>query len=123
MANVICFDIDGVLTEEADTKHADLAGTYIYRSPNYRARDLMARAYSAGYYVLLYTGRREAHRRLTEDWLHSHGFHYHRLEMGKPYFSYFIDDRILGASVDDQLDALAEMIRDAEAEQAGREER
>ena len=104
MARVICFDIDGVLTEDTDTSHEDLAGSYTYRKPRHRAIDLCLRAYEAGWYVLLYTGRRESQRRLTEDWLHERGIHYHALMMGKPYFSYVIDDRVLGVSVDQQLD-------------------
>jgi hypothetical protein len=110
MASVICFDIDGVLTEEAKTNHRDLAGSYVYRRPRERAREAMHRAYDAGWYVVLFTGRREAHRRITEDWLFSHGFHYHHLVMDKPYFTYIIDDRILGASVDDQLACFEELL-------------
>jgi len=110
MAKVICFDIDGVLTVEANAKHDDLAGSYIYRRPNDRALEVIMKAYDAGWYVLLFTGRREAQRRITEDWLHAHKFHYHALVMGKPYFTYVIDDRILGATVDDQLDAFEKII-------------
>lgn len=106
MADVLCFDIDGVLTEEDSTNHADLAGSYIYRRPRVRARALCLRAYDAGLTVILFTGRREAQRRITEDWLHAHGFHYHFLFMGKPYFTWIVDDRVLGVTVDQQLDAL-----------------
>lgn len=113
MANVICFDIDGVLTEDIDTKQEDLCGTYIYRRPRARARDLILKAMQAGWYVLLFTGRREAQRRITEDWLHAHGFHYHALEMGKPYYSYVIDDRLLGISVDEQLNVFEAKVDEA----------
>lgn len=110
MAQVICFDIDGVLTEESDTDHRDLAGTYVYRGVRKRALELSLRAYNSGLYVLFFTGRREAHRRITEDWLVLHGFHYHSLVMGKPYFTWVIDDRVLGVSVDQQLDELERML-------------
>lgn len=110
MAKVLCFDIDGVLTEESDTDHRDLAGTYVYRGVRKRALELSLRAYDAGLYVLFFTGRREIHRRITEDWLSSHGFHYHALQMGKPYFTWVIDDRVLGTTVMDQLDALERML-------------
>ncbi len=106
MAKVICYDIDGVCTEEGATVHDDLAGTYIYRRPNLRTRDQMRRAYNQGWTVTLYTGRREAYRRITEDWLHSHGFHYHFLFMDKPYFNYVIDDR--GRSLN-EFDSLLEI--------------
>ena len=106
MAEVICFDIDGVLTEEAGVNHRDLAGSYIYQKPRRRAKELCLRCYDAGLTVILFTGRREAQRRITEDWLHAHGFHYHYLFMGKPYFTWVIDDRVMGATVDQQLGAL-----------------
>lgn len=93
MAKVLCYDIDGVLTNESDTKHNDLAGTYIYRSPNLGVKEQIRKAYDSGWTITLYTGRREAQRRITEDWLHSHGFHYHFLFMDKPYYTYFVDDR------------------------------
>jgi uncharacterized HAD superfamily protein len=105
MAKVVCFDIDGVLTKETDTNHQDLAGSYIYRSPNPVAKETMRKAYDAGFTVILHTGRREAHRRITEDWLHAHGFHFHFLFMGKPYFTKVIDDRVCGVTVDQQLEA------------------
>lgn len=105
MAKVICFDIDGVLTVEANTNHHDLAGSYIYRGPYYKARDLMLKAYGKDWYIQLFTGRKEAHRRITEDWLFSHGFHYHSLVMNKPYYTKVIDDRTCGVTVDEQLDA------------------
>ncbi len=93
MAKVICFDIDGTLTEEATTNHEDLAGSYIYRKPNFYARAVVLEAYDAGFTVVLHTGRREAQRRITEDWLHAHGFHYHYLFMDKPYYTWVVDDR------------------------------
>lgn len=110
MAKVVCLDIDGVLTEEASTNHSDLAGTYIYRRPNLKARSVMVKAYAAGFTVILYTGRREAQRRITEDWLYSHGFHYHYLFMDKPYYNYVLDDRICGVTVDQQIEAFEKIL-------------
>lgn len=114
MAKVICFDIDGVLTEDCDNDVEDLTGKYIYRRPRVRARELAYRAYRSGFYVLLYTGRKEAQRRVTEDWLHANGFHYHRLEMGKPYYTWIIDDRVCGLSVDRQLEHFEYIVNVAE---------
>ena len=110
MARVICFDIDGFLTVDISTRTNDLSGSYIYREPRPRAREVMLKAYESGWYVLLYTGRGEQQRRITEDWLYSNGFHYHRLEMGKPFFTYIMDDRILGVSVEEQLSAFEEVL-------------
>lgn len=93
MAKVICFDIDGVLTNESDSHHEDMPGTYVYRTPNFKAREVMAQSMEKGWTVILYTGRKEEQRRLTENWLALHGFHYHFLFMNKPYYSIIIDDR------------------------------
>jgi hypothetical protein len=93
VAKVLCFDVDGVVTIESHTDHRDLAGTYVYRSPNPITKKLMQQAYDQGWTVVLYTGRREGQRRITENWLYEHGFHYHFLIMEKPYYTYFVDDR------------------------------
>jgi len=110
MAQVVCFDLDGVLSLDSKTNHSDLSGTYAGRIPNDKARSLMKKAYMAGYTVIVFTGRREINRRITEDWLALNDFHYHFLLMGKPYYTVFIDDRVAGASVDQQLDALDSII-------------
>jgi len=93
MARVICFDIDGVLTREADTKPEDLTGTYAYRSPNTEAIEVVRQAIAAGWTIILHTGRKEGHRRLTENWLFAHNIPYHFLFMDKPYYRYVVDDR------------------------------
>lgn len=103
MAQVLCYDIDGVLTREADTNHADLSGTYANRTPVERVRRQILSAIRAGWTIVLFTGRREAQRRITEDWLNQHGFHYHYLFMGKPYYSVIVDDRARSL---DQVDSL-----------------
>ncbi len=110
MARVICFDIDGFLTEDTGMHRGDLSGSYIYRKPRVRAKEVMNKAYESGWYVLIFTGRREQQRRITEDWLHANGYNYHHLQMGKPYFTHVLDDRNLGASVEEQLDAFEEIL-------------
>lgn len=105
MAKVLCYDIDGVLTIESHTVQQDLPGTYIYRSPNPLARRQIYRAIRCGFTVILFTGRRENQRRITEDWLAAHNFQYHYLLMGKPYFNYIVDDRARTiAQIEDLLD-------------------
>ena len=59
MADVICFDIDGVLTLDSDTDHQDLSGTYATRQVNKRVKGLIARAIKEGWTVTLFTGRKE----------------------------------------------------------------
>lgn len=93
MARVLCFDIDGILTVDTACEQSDLAGTWTYRQPNQANMDLVRMAYQQGWYVLLYTGRRESFRGTTEEWLSLHKVPYHHLLMGKPYFTYVVDDR------------------------------
>lgn len=93
MAKVLAFDLDGVLTVDPNVNHNDLVGSYVYARPNIEAKHLMDFAYENDWTVVIYTGRREEQRRLTENWLYAHGFHYHFLIMGKAYYTYLIDDR------------------------------
>ena len=93
MAKVLCFDIDGILTKDADTDHQDLSGVYATRILNTEVKELISKAVASGWTTTLFTGRKEGSRRLTENWLYAHGVEYHYLFMDKPYFTYMIDDR------------------------------
>jgi hypothetical protein len=93
MAQVVCFDIDGVLTQAHASNQEDLAGTWAYVPPNQANIALARQAYEQGWYVLLFTGRRESFRGTTEEWLCHHKVPYHALVMGKPYFTFIVDDR------------------------------
>jgi len=106
MAKVLCFDIDGVLTKDADTDHQDLSGTYATRRVNPQVKDLISRAMATGWTITLFTGRKEGNRRLTENWLYANGIGYHYLFMDKPYFTYIVDDR--SRSVE-ELDAIIKL--------------
>ncbi|UCG53521.1 MAG: hypothetical protein JSW58_08185 [Candidatus Latescibacterota bacterium] len=120
MAKVLAYDIDGILTIESDTKHEDLPGTYTYRSPNPRTKAQIFRAFKQGWTVVFFTGRRENQRRITEDWLSMHGFHWHFLIMGKPYFTYFVDDRNRTVDeIDEILDN--ELLENEPREESGNE--
>ena len=90
-AKVLAFDLDGICSNETETDL--LPGSWTCRSPNDRVRQLMYRARNAGYTVVVYTGRGEIYRRITEDWLQINGFPYHFLVMGKAYYTYLVDDR------------------------------
>lgn len=110
MAKILQLDLDGVLTEDADTRYNDLSGTYTHRKPRRRAIELAAKAMEAGWTVIIYTGRREEQRRLTENWLYERNVRYHFLLMGKPYYTVQVDDRVAGASVDEQLKAVEKLL-------------
>jgi hypothetical protein len=98
MAEVIAFDIDGVLTVEDSSNYEDMAGSYAYRTPNKENIALVNEAVSKGWCVVLFTGRHEGYRKLTENWLFAHGVNYHFLIMDKPYFKYIVDDRARNVS-------------------------
>lgn len=93
MADVIAFDIDGIITEGANSDYDDMAGCYAHRRPNREVIALVNKAVEKGWCVILFTGRREEHRALTRNWLFAHGVNYHFLFMEKPYFKYIVDDR------------------------------
>ncbi len=86
---IVAFDIDGVL---ADTKGEGI-DAYADALPRPEAIALIKEFRDAGDVVILWTGRRESRRRITEDWLDLNGVDYDFLFMGKPRFDFFIDDK------------------------------
>jgi hypothetical protein len=105
VAKIIAFDLDGTLTVGSATDHEDRTGTYAFRRPDFGMRDRMRRSYESGWTVVIFTGRPEGDRPLTENWLYANNFLYHYLFMGKIYYSYLIDDRArTSADIDAILD-------------------
>ena len=49
--------------------------------------------YDMGYGIWIHTSRFECDREVTEWWLREHGVKYHRLIMGKPWATHYIDDK------------------------------
>lgn len=88
---IYAFDIDGVLTWETQ----EGVDAYTTRTPNWDAVDLLRELRYGGHVVILWTGRRESRRRITEDWLDLHNVPYDFLFMGKPRFDVFVDDKAL----------------------------
>lgn len=67
---------------------------YTERTPNEDTVALMRDLMGDGHTVILWTGRRESRRRITEDWLDLHSVPYDFLFMGKPSFDVFVDDKM-----------------------------
>ena len=94
----VCFDIDGVLCDQAAKDYPDA-------QPNIAMIELLNRLYDRGDRIVLHTSRfmgrtkqnREEAERIgrefTERQLEGWGVRYHELWMGKPRYDDVIDDR------------------------------
>jgi phosphoglycolate phosphatase-like HAD superfamily hydrolase len=94
----VCFDIDGVLCDQVEGNYADA-------KPRQAMIDMLNRLYDRGYRIILHTSRfmgraksdpAEADRigrEFTVQQLAGWGVRYHELWMGKPRYTYVIDDR------------------------------
>lgn len=93
MADIIAFDLDGIISNEGHAPSEVRADDYVSRTINKEVKAQMAKAFEWGWTVFIYTGRREEERKLTENWLYAHGVKYHLLLMDKPYYTFIVDDR------------------------------
>ena len=106
MADILAFDLDGIIANEGHAPNEVRADNYATRTINKRVKAAMAKAFDAGWTVYIYTGRREEERKLTENWLYAHGVKYHLLLMDKPYYTFIVDDR--SRTVDEICDIIDE---------------
>ena len=95
----ICFDIDNVLCVTSNKKN------YFKSRPIKKNIKIVNRAYSKGYYIILYTARymgrcngnlKEINKKikpLTLKQLKGWGVKYHEIYFGKPSFDLFVDDK------------------------------
>ena len=95
----ICFDIDNVLCRTDNKKN------YSKSKPIKKNIQIINRAYSKGYYIILYTARymgrckgnlNEVNKKikpLTLKQLKNWGVKYHQIYFGKPSFDLFVDDK------------------------------
>ena len=90
-------DIDGVVSEDIPNEEA-------YRMSDAKvipgAKEQINKWYNEGHIITFFTARTEEHRKATEEWLNSHGFHYSKVIFGKPRGGnyHYIDDRHVRAS-------------------------
>lgn len=74
-------DIDGVVCEHVQNE-------FPKRMRSAReiqgARNWINSMYNSGYYICFFTARLEEHREITEKWLRSHRFKFHKIIFGKP---------------------------------------
>ena len=95
---IVCFDIDGVICNQTD-------GDYDTAIPNQKIIELINKVFEQGYEIRIFTSRYmgrtnedversykmgyEYTKRQLEDW----GVKFHQLQMGKPRYDIFIDDK------------------------------
>jgi len=90
-------DIDGTITEDVPNEEPERMETC---APFPDALETLNRWHADGHIITFFTSRTEAHRRVTETWLATHGFRYHGLLMGKPRGGnyHWIDNHLVKAT-------------------------
>lgn len=93
----IIIDIDGVVCEDIPNEQpermpsaGEIAGS----------KEKINEWFKEGHIVTFFTSRTEEHRRVTEKWLKTHGFKFHKVIFGKPRGGnyHYIDDRDIKAT-------------------------
>ncbi len=79
--NAYMVDIDGVVCEHIPNEFPERMRTAL-EIPG--AREWVNARYDEGNYVCFFTARLESHRKITEEWLKTHGFKYNKIIFGKP---------------------------------------
>lgn len=88
MQQIICFDIDGVLTTDICFTEEDI----LRSKPNIDAINLLHTYYKEDF-VVLYTARRDELIYPTLKWLQKHSIKYHAISNIKIPASKYIDDK------------------------------
>jgi hypothetical protein len=90
-------DIDGTICDDVPNEEPERMGTVL---PYPDALRIINKWYEEGHIITFFTSRTEAHRAITEEWLHRHGFKYHGLLTNKPRGGnyHWIDNHIVKAT-------------------------
>jgi uncharacterized HAD superfamily protein len=74
-------DIDGTICDDIPNEEPErMVTAAVYPD----ALATLNKWYNEGHIITFFTSRTEAHREVTEKWLHDNGFKYHGLLVGKP---------------------------------------
>ena len=84
---IVVVDLDEVLCK------ATPWWDYVNAEPIRENIEKVNKLYNMGYGIWIHTSRFECDREVTERWLKEHGVKYHRLIMGKPWATHYIDDK------------------------------
>lgn len=74
-------DIDGTICTDISNENSEMYPMAVV-FPG--AVERINQWYASGDFITFFTAREEKDRKVTEDWLSLHGFHYNNLIMGKP---------------------------------------
>ncbi len=90
-------DIDGTICEDIPNEEPERMKTAQEISG---AKDMINKWYGEGHIITFFTSRLLEHKKVTEEWLDSHGFKYHGVVYGKPRGGnyHWIDDRQVKAT-------------------------
>ena len=90
-------DIDGTITDDIPNEEPGRMKTCL---PFPDALKTLNHWFDEGHIICFFTSRTEAHREITETWLHRNGFKYHTLLMGKPRGGnyHWIDNHLVKAT-------------------------
>lgn len=90
-------DIDGTITEDVPNEEPWRMETCL---PYDGSIEMINTWYDKGNIITFFTSRTESHRKVTEQWLHKHGYKYHGILMNKPRGGnyHWIDNHIVRAT-------------------------
>jgi hypothetical protein len=90
-------DIDGTITEDIPNEQPE---RMVSCPPFPDALNTINRWYDEGHVIYFFTSRTESLRKITEEWLKTHGFRYHGMLMGKPRGGnyHWIDNHVVRAT-------------------------
>ena len=80
-------DIDGVICK--------ISTPFSECKPKWNIIRKINQLYKEGHRIILFTSRRHSDRKVTMKWLRKYIVKYHKLIMGKPLATYYVDDKNL----------------------------
>ncbi|MEY3398640.1 MAG: hypothetical protein RL220_1234 [Bacteroidota bacterium] len=90
-------DIDGTICEDIPNEEPErMVTAKVFEDALVKCNQW----YNEGHIIYFFTSRTEAHRAVTEAWLHEHGFLYHGIIFGKPRGGnyHWIDNHLVRAT-------------------------
>lgn len=93
-------DLDGTLAEPVWTPQNP---TSEIGNPIWENVAKLAALHVAGYKIIIHTSRAWTDYELVEDWLRTHHIPFREIQMGKPLFALYIDDRARHADAESWL--------------------
>ena len=86
---IIAIDLDGTICSEQKTFERSLA------KPLPGVREGIEKLIESGHEIVIYTARTWSEFKMTKAWLDDNNIQFHGLQMGKPVFDLWIDDRAM----------------------------